>query len=351
MSDSRALDSAALERRYRRLLAWFPAEHRRVYAEEMIAVLLASAADGQNRPAPGEITDLVSSGLRTRLRGWSGVKKVDRRWADALAAFSVAAPILMIGFLSFQLYKAIRWVSIFAGLGRLRHAAAFRNQPSPAHQLIPWALMDAAAIAAVVALAVWPVLLRRDKRLAVGLIAGVAVLLGVVATVNLDASVLSFGKLQVGFTAFCLLELAAVAISPDPGRGWRALTGKGVVVVAAIVAAIITMETGLHGAILASLRIHGDAIELAALAAGIALIMIFGSDAHKGLLALLAVPGYPLLAYGEVQGFLSLNNGHSAVVHALYLPTLSIAALVALAIWQSSRRRQAPGEPRAGVAG
>ena len=58
MSDSAALDSAALERRYRRLLAWFPAKHRRVYGEEMIGVLLASAPDGQDRPAAGEITNL-----------------------------------------------------------------------------------------------------------------------------------------------------------------------------------------------------------------------------------------------------------------------------------------------------
>jgi hypothetical protein len=35
-------DSLALERRYRRLLVWFPAEHRREYGEEMIGVLLAS---------------------------------------------------------------------------------------------------------------------------------------------------------------------------------------------------------------------------------------------------------------------------------------------------------------------
>jgi hypothetical protein len=34
-------DSLALERRYRRLLAWFPAEHRREYGEEMISYCVA----------------------------------------------------------------------------------------------------------------------------------------------------------------------------------------------------------------------------------------------------------------------------------------------------------------------
>jgi hypothetical protein len=43
-------DSRALERRYRRLLVWFPAEHRREYTEEMISVLLASTPQGRRRP-------------------------------------------------------------------------------------------------------------------------------------------------------------------------------------------------------------------------------------------------------------------------------------------------------------
>jgi hypothetical protein len=201
----------------------------------------------------------------------------------------------------------------------------------------------------VVALAVWPVLLRRDKRLAVGLVAGVAVLLGLAATVNLDAGRLPLDELQVGFTAFYLVELAAVAMSPNPGRGWRALTGKGVIIVAAIVAVTVTAETGLQGPILAALRVNQDAIGVAALAIGIVLIMIFGSDAHKRLLALLAVPGYPLLAYDYVKSDLFYGrNGAEAQV--LYLPTLTIAALVALAIWHSSRQRPAPDRPQAGVA-
>ena len=49
----------ALERRYRRLLAWFPAEHRTFYAEEMIGVLLASAPDDQSRPGGAETVDWV----------------------------------------------------------------------------------------------------------------------------------------------------------------------------------------------------------------------------------------------------------------------------------------------------
>ncbi len=39
-----------LERRYRRLLAWYPAGYRRRHGEEIISVLLAAAAEDQRRP-------------------------------------------------------------------------------------------------------------------------------------------------------------------------------------------------------------------------------------------------------------------------------------------------------------
>ncbi len=57
-----------LERRYRRLLAWYPAEHRRAHGEEMIGVLLASASDGQQHPRLADSLDLIRGGLRIRLR-------------------------------------------------------------------------------------------------------------------------------------------------------------------------------------------------------------------------------------------------------------------------------------------
>ena len=176
-------------------------------------------------------------------------------------------------------------------------------------------------------------------------------LLGLVATVNFDAGRFGLNEVQVGFTAFFLLELAAVAISPGPGRGWRVLTGKGVIIVAAIAAVAVIAETLLQGTVLQSLRMDGNAVVLAALGLGIALILIFGSDAHKRLLALLAIPGYPLLAYNYIYSDLFPINSRSPLVQLLYLPTLAIAALVALAIWQASRTRQVPGQPQAGVTG
>jgi hypothetical protein len=59
---------ANLERGYRRLLAWYPRAFRRENGQEILAVLLACASDGQRRPGLAESADLVRSGLRMRLR-------------------------------------------------------------------------------------------------------------------------------------------------------------------------------------------------------------------------------------------------------------------------------------------
>ncbi len=57
-------DDGALERRYRRLLAWYPAEHRRAYGEEMIGVLPAAAPEDSNRPGFAGAFGLIRGGLR-----------------------------------------------------------------------------------------------------------------------------------------------------------------------------------------------------------------------------------------------------------------------------------------------
>jgi hypothetical protein len=53
-------NSTQLERRYRRLLAFYPSAFRREREEEMLSVLMAGASDGRQRPRPAETRDLVS---------------------------------------------------------------------------------------------------------------------------------------------------------------------------------------------------------------------------------------------------------------------------------------------------
>lgn len=57
-----------LERRYRRLLAAYPRAFRHENEEEILAVLLACAEDGQQRPGPAAAADLIKGAVRMRLR-------------------------------------------------------------------------------------------------------------------------------------------------------------------------------------------------------------------------------------------------------------------------------------------
>jgi hypothetical protein len=63
----RASSSARLERAYRRLVARYPRSFRRESTEEVIAVLLATAREGQRRPTVAEAADLLRGAARMRL--------------------------------------------------------------------------------------------------------------------------------------------------------------------------------------------------------------------------------------------------------------------------------------------
>ena len=84
-----------LERRYRRLLACYPARFRDEHGEELLAVLLASARDGRQWPGLAESASLVRSGLGMRLRP-GACQTAGRGWADALAVFSLAGPVFLL---------------------------------------------------------------------------------------------------------------------------------------------------------------------------------------------------------------------------------------------------------------
>lgn len=92
-------ESAGLEWRYRRLLAWYPRSFRRQQEDEMLAVLMAGARPGQRRPGLLETADVFRSALGMRLLlAMTSLRPGSRnqRWADALALFSVAAPVFLV---------------------------------------------------------------------------------------------------------------------------------------------------------------------------------------------------------------------------------------------------------------
>lgn len=61
-------EPADLERRYQRLLAFYPSSFRREHGRELLGVLLDCAADGQRRPRLGESVALLRSAVWMRLR-------------------------------------------------------------------------------------------------------------------------------------------------------------------------------------------------------------------------------------------------------------------------------------------
>ncbi|GII26765.1 hypothetical protein [Planotetraspora mira] len=93
----------SLEQHYRRLLAWYPKEHRAEHADEMLAVLLAGSAADQRRPAVRETVDLARGALAIRLRR-ALVGESGRLW---LAAFNIAALIGSIVLLLNPLHRTL----------------------------------------------------------------------------------------------------------------------------------------------------------------------------------------------------------------------------------------------------
>ncbi|MDQ2895112.1 MAG: hypothetical protein M3Y09_05620 [Actinomycetota bacterium] len=61
-------DETRLERRYQRLLAFYPKAFRREHEREILSVLISGASDGQRRPRLIEATDLIRNAIFMRLR-------------------------------------------------------------------------------------------------------------------------------------------------------------------------------------------------------------------------------------------------------------------------------------------
>src|SRR5215470_17339379 len=91
----RVLPLDRLERGYRRLLALYPAAHRRAHEEEMLAVLMTQAPAGKRRPGIAEAADLLAGALRVRCQPPCG-GAAEPGWRDALAVLSVILPVLIL---------------------------------------------------------------------------------------------------------------------------------------------------------------------------------------------------------------------------------------------------------------
>ena len=351
-----------MERRYRRLLALYPKDHRREHAEEMVGVLLAADGDAPVRaPNPAararrlgqhtaDIADLIGGALRIRGRvvldrirrtRWLSATVRDRRWSDALAVVSVIAPLLLLvaALTEFRIPQAVassitghpHWgVSATLGLADLPMAAG-----APGVTLLVF--LGLRRLAGLGALAT-----------AIGQIAAGAV-----------PAFAGYADPAVAFTVL-LSCTAAVALlfSPGPDRGLALLTRGGTALVGA--GALILGGFSVGGDVWfgplddgAAPRFDDFGGKVAGLPADllIAAVLITAAAAclrapvSRRVLALLAIPVIPYAFLWQEKLAADLfgqPGGGTAVIPSsipmLYLPPLLLASLILTGTWLARRR-------------
>ena len=230
--------AAGLEARYRRLLGWFPADHRAVHGEEMLGVLMAGADDDRDKPGVPETADLLVSAARIRLRPGRALSDRDG-WRDALAMFSVAGPVLILATVSlvYLITSLLQGspASRSLGLGTLDLTAlsTYYGQASA----IPWLVLSGQGLVVLLAL----LGLRRS--------AAAATALTLAAIIHVQGPYSGLGILtgQILLSELFLLvlpaaQMVALLASPGPRRGRELLRGRhwALLAVAAVAAAALT---------------------------------------------------------------------------------------------------------------
>jgi hypothetical protein len=118
----------SLERRYRLLLAAYPAAYRAAHEEEMVATLLDASEPGQIDPSLRETWGLLVNGLRTRSRlaaesGWRALSADATRLAALLLLASVVANSAFLATTAVPLrMRAIPVLAFLAMLAAIRGA-------------------------------------------------------------------------------------------------------------------------------------------------------------------------------------------------------------------------------------
>jgi hypothetical protein len=139
-------DPNPLERRYRRLLAFYPRAFRRENTEEILAVLLSCAEDGQRRPGLAASADLIRGAVRMRLRMAGQPPRVVR----------LAIRLMYAGVVAQLAALAVYIVT----LGRVRSAVSRRYPGLAAAQHALNVSVAIHYVAVPLALAAWLFLLR-----------------------------------------------------------------------------------------------------------------------------------------------------------------------------------------------
>lgn len=296
------MTTASLERSYRRLLTCYPAEHRSIYGEEMIGVLLASAPTGQRRPGVADALDLVGGGARVRLRALlTGAQ--DPGWRDALALTSLIAPVVLAALV---LRQNLGWI-----------AALTWHNWTPDFGL------------AGVAVLLVPVVLGLAGLRRVGALAAVATVVWFAAQAAAFGGHVPEPRLAC-YLVLIAIEALALAASPGPRHALRLITGKGMLLALPWAAGIAYAGGLIPTSYPVPQIVARIAIVLVAIAGLPVLIMPLG----RRLAVLIAIiPGsafvVTVLTFAHVQFY---DMSSAAALASLYLPPLALAGLTFFAV-------------------
>lgn len=89
-------DATHLERRYRRLLAWYPKAFRREHEDEMLVVLMAGARDARRQPGLADSADLIRHAIWMRVRPWARRPRPTMLWALRLMVVGAALELIAL---------------------------------------------------------------------------------------------------------------------------------------------------------------------------------------------------------------------------------------------------------------
>jgi hypothetical protein len=295
--------TAGLEGRYQRLLALYPAEHRRAHQEEMLGVLMTGARAGQRRPGLAESADLLLGALRIRLHPAPG-QLAGALWRDALAVVGVVLPLIIL------VYLSVLELSLVGEHGAVVGVLA----RSGAERLAVWAALTACV-------------LLRLRRTAALVAAGMLIWAATPVTYTPGWMYLSLNSMLIFVTLG--LEVAALLASPGPRRGRQTLTWPGLGTALAVpvaVASVINWVWLNHPSAAAAIAIAVIALAVA----GTAVTSALGLR----VAALLSVPAFyaaaQLLVMPSISGPLNESGWEGPL--RVTLTCLPVAALLGVGI-------------------
>lgn len=352
-----------LEARYRRLLRWYPAEHRAVHRDEMLGVLMSGAPQDRDRPPLSESADLLLGAVRIRVRPGRALSDPDG-WRDALAVFSVAAPVL--AFASALLaWPVVDLRLILSGQqgglgmgtdylqGGLQPYSAIFDNVADAHPTLGpviWLAVYGQGLIAVLALCG----LRRWAALVSASYLLYAAFFGINEVRYGSTGIVVFGLLQLPFLLIMpIMEIVALLASDGPRRGrsllrpshWAVLAAAGLAVAALRVPYLLASITGSAQPAFATATLETAGIlVLGTLLAGSWL----SSAAGKRLAALFALLACPTLAVQAHGGGYSewFQPGFAGGA----IETLAVCLLIAIVFRAIRRPRSQHGDDGAGPA-